>query len=331
MVSKNTFSIIVPVYNVAAYLYQCVDSILNQTYPDFELFLVNDGSTDTSLEICYELQKRDQRIVVINQLNSGASSARNNAISKASGDYLIFIDSDDYLESLDLFFKVNERIQYEKADIVLYGAKNYNTYTQSYKISKGNYNLGLIRDFDFLKSVKYLIMNGLFPGSSWVFSVKTSVVKQNALYFRTQIIAEDIDWVTKIFKHCKKVDAINDAYYVYRKNQPNSVTGNAGMKGIVSVLSIIEDWYPKLSKSNPLDLLLLHNLGYYYFTTFVLFDTISLKNRKELEFKMRSNFHVTSFVLTKKLRLLYFFCKLLGLKISSKVIAKGYAIKERLI
>jgi len=104
-----------------------------------------------------------------------------------------------------------------------------------------------------LATIDYLINATLFPGSAWIFTVKNAVVKQNNLSFRTQIIAEDIDWVTKVFKNCTTIDAVNDVFYVYRKNQTNSVTGNAGVKGVTSIMSIIEDWYPKLSKTNTLD------------------------------------------------------------------------------
>ena len=91
-------SVIVPVYNVESYLAQCLDSILTQTFMDVEIILVNDGSTDSSLIICKEYSKKDSRIKVINQPNAGVSAARNKGIELAIGDYLTFVDSDDWLE-----------------------------------------------------------------------------------------------------------------------------------------------------------------------------------------------------------------------------------------
>ena len=90
-------SIIVPVYNVEAYLPQCLDSLINQTYQDLEIICVNDGSTDGSLEILQKYQSKDKRIKVVSQKNQGLSGARNTGISQATGEWIMFVDSDDYL------------------------------------------------------------------------------------------------------------------------------------------------------------------------------------------------------------------------------------------
>ena len=101
----NLISVIVPVYNVEPYLRQCIDSILNQTYTDFELILVDDGSTDRCPEICDKYKEKDDRVRVLHKTNGGLSDARNHGIDIANGDYITFIDSDDmvskdYLEVL---------------------------------------------------------------------------------------------------------------------------------------------------------------------------------------------------------------------------------------
>ena len=90
-------SVIVPVYKVEKYIHKCVDSILTQTFPDFELFLVDDGSPDNCGKICDEYAEKDNRVIVIHKENGGLSDARNVAIDRAKGDYLTFIDSDDYV------------------------------------------------------------------------------------------------------------------------------------------------------------------------------------------------------------------------------------------
>ncbi|WP_163710538.1 glycosyltransferase family 2 protein [Mangrovibacterium lignilyticum] len=102
----TTVSIIVPIYNSSQYVPKCIKSIINQTYTDFELILINDGSTDQSGEICDEIAKRDNRIRVIHTLNGGVSTARNKGIENATGEYLCFIDSDDWIEPdfLESFF-----------------------------------------------------------------------------------------------------------------------------------------------------------------------------------------------------------------------------------
>ena len=96
------FAVIVPVYNVEQYLEKCILSILNQSYRDFELILIDDGSTDRSGEICDVYCSKDSRIKVIHQNNSGLSNARNKGIREATSDYLVFVDSDDWIDSNSL-------------------------------------------------------------------------------------------------------------------------------------------------------------------------------------------------------------------------------------
>ena len=95
---QNLISVIVPVYNVEEYLEECLNSILVQTYTNLEILIVNDGSTDNSLEILQEFSQRDSRITIFTKENGGLSSARNLAIDEAKGEYFTFIDSDDYIE-----------------------------------------------------------------------------------------------------------------------------------------------------------------------------------------------------------------------------------------
>lgn len=113
-------SIVVPVYNVEKYLGRCVDSILEQTYKDFELILVDDGSTDSSGTICDKLRKRDDRIRVIHQKNGGLSAARNTGLAEAKGEYITFIDSDDFIDQIFLEVLYQNALQYE-ADVSLCG------------------------------------------------------------------------------------------------------------------------------------------------------------------------------------------------------------------
>ena len=98
MIKAALLSVIIPVYNVEPYLEQCLDSVINQTYKNLEIICINDGSTDNSLKILEKYQKKDNRIKLINQKNKGLSEARNAGLDVAKGEYIAFVDSDDYLE-----------------------------------------------------------------------------------------------------------------------------------------------------------------------------------------------------------------------------------------
>lgn len=117
MKNNNTISVIIPIFNVEKYLGECLDSVINQTYKNLQIILVDDGSTDNSGKICDEYAAKDSRIVVIHQKNAGAGAAKNAGLEKATGEYLAFVDSDDYLE-LEAYEKMLEILVVNEADIV---------------------------------------------------------------------------------------------------------------------------------------------------------------------------------------------------------------------
>ena len=117
-------SVIIPVYNVEKYLRRCVDSVIGQTYKNLEIILVNDGSTDSSGEICDEYKAKDNRIIVINQENRGLSGARNTGIENAKGDYISFIDSDDWIKDDTYQYCISKIKSYVNVDVVQFGIIN---------------------------------------------------------------------------------------------------------------------------------------------------------------------------------------------------------------
>ena len=113
-------SIIIPVYNVEGYLVECLNSVVNQTYRDIEIIIVNDGSTDSSFSIIQQYQLQDERIKIINQENQGLSAARNAGIKKVSGEYIWFVDSDDYI-TIDACEKIVEKLKQNNYDLLIVG------------------------------------------------------------------------------------------------------------------------------------------------------------------------------------------------------------------
>lgn len=128
----DKISVIVPVYNVAPYLKQCLDSIVSQTYRNLEIILVNDGSTDNSLELCQQYQQEDQRIRMISQKNAGVSAAQNIGIDVSTGKYLTFIDPDDWYINPSSITDLYKMIKNKNADISI---GNFNTYNENNQTS----------------------------------------------------------------------------------------------------------------------------------------------------------------------------------------------------
>lgn len=202
-------SIIVPVYNVKKYLPQCIDSVINQTYTDWELILINDGSKDNSGIICDEYASKDERIKVIHKNNEGVSIARNSGIELAKGEYICFIDSDDWIEPTYLSdFRINEF----KCDFYFSGAL-YDTFDKVYSYKK--YNEKFCRN-------KYEVKNEFFDqdllsnGYPWGKLYKTQIIKENNLIFNENLtINEDHIFVFQYFRYINSLYITNTASYHY--------------------------------------------------------------------------------------------------------------------
>ena len=127
-------SIIVPIYNMEQYLNRCLESIINQTYENIEIILINDGSKDNSLEICKNYAKKDNRIMIIDQKNSGVSSARNSGLDKATGEYLAFVDPDDWIDKDGIEKMVDFALKH-KCDIAFFDYKINDEIQKSEKVN----------------------------------------------------------------------------------------------------------------------------------------------------------------------------------------------------
>lgn len=203
-------SIIVPVYNTANYLPQCVDSIICQSYTDWELILVDDGSKDQSGMICDEYAKRDNRIMVIHQSNNGVSSARNAGINYAKGEYLCFVDADDWLEPSFLI-----DFQFDKIKVDFYiGGYIFNTYGTPFSCKKYEEiccsGLSEIRDEFFRQNLQ---ANG-YP---WGKLYKSSIIRENSLRFNEKLsINEDHLFVFQYYLLCGSLSINSTINYQYR-------------------------------------------------------------------------------------------------------------------
>lgn len=209
-------SVIVPVYNVEEYLKDCIESILCQTYTDFELILINDGSTDNSASVCDEYAKKDERVSVIHQDNSGASSARNNGLCRAIGDYIMFIDSDDYIKD-DMFEKLITACEENGADIAVCGA----TIVQKNGVHEQiKSDVSTLTVCDKEQAAELII--GELNNALWNKLIKKSVIGNNQLEVG-KTYGEDYDFIVRILCNCSKVCFIPESLYYYRKNE-SSVT-----------------------------------------------------------------------------------------------------------
>lgn len=211
-------SVIVPVYNVESYLSACLESLINQTYQQLEIILINDGSTDNCPKICDSYASKDSKIVVIHQKNVGLSGARNTGLRHATGDLISFMDSDDLL-SLDYYQKLSDILLENKADIVECAYAKFETENDITKINQSSYKSAEIYKTE--KALE-LLMNEYIKQMVWNKLYRKEVIKN--ILFPVGKINEDEYWSYKIFGNAKKIIKIHDILYFYRQ-QPESIMG----------------------------------------------------------------------------------------------------------
>ena len=218
-------SIVIPVYNIEKYLKECLDSIVNQTFKDFEAICVNDGSKDNSLKILEEYTKKDSRFRVISQENGGSGSARNNGLRHAQGKYVQFLDGDDYFEPnmLETLYNLAEKYQ---ADIAVCSSKKVNDDGIITESKNPNFPLNLYKIF-FNKTFNYKdfpedIFN-LIGAVPWNKLYLKEMLNKNNLRFPNLIGPDDLCFVYMANVCAEKIIATNEEFINYRYNRPGSI------------------------------------------------------------------------------------------------------------
>lgn len=202
-------SVIIPIYNTEVYLRQCIDSVIQQTWKNLEIILVDDGSTDRCLQICEEYKKRDERIVVIHKENGGLSSARNAGLSAATGEYVGFVDSDDWI-SKGMYEHLVQAIEKTGSQIAITNMEEMYEYEQKYVNNHIKFeleNLEILRRF-FLREISESVCDKLYKRSLF-----------NTIRFSEGEINEDTYVVFCLLKDSKKVPVLQNKEYFYRKRQ----------------------------------------------------------------------------------------------------------------
>lgn len=206
-------SIIIPIYNVEKYLYKCVESVLVQSYRNIEIILIDDGSTDKSAEICDELAKLDKRIYVIHQKNKGVSYSRNLGISKAKGNYIAFLDSDDTVEK-NIYEKMYENIKRESAECSVIGIKRSYEYDQKITVQTKENKIYLMSGEEALDYA--MDKSDLWVGYPFNKLFKKEILDKYKIRFdENLIINEDSLFCYQYLSHCNKVVRDTTPLYNY--------------------------------------------------------------------------------------------------------------------
>ena len=235
-------SVVVPVYNVEDYLAKCIESILNQTFKDFELILVNDGSTDHSLDVIRKYEQLDERIKVVNKPNGGLSDARNAGMAIARGVYIDFVDSDDSIEP-DLLKECMEKFHETDADMVIFDVYQYYQKTNTREVIKNVYDGSKIYSLQSNPEMMTRILN-----AAWNKMYRLSLFKDSQIIYPWGCYYEDLGTTYRLLARCSKVAFVNKPLYDYLKDRPGNITTqfNFSVYHVLDMLKITMDDYQKL-------------------------------------------------------------------------------------
>ena len=224
-------SIIVPIYNVEKYLDRCMESLLNQTLKDIEIIMVDDGSPDNCPKMCDEYAKKDNRVKVVHKQNAGLGFARNSGLEVATGEYVAFVDSDDFVEC-DMYEKLYEQVKKNQADTIYCGFRKYWSnddikefrHVSNITIFEGkklvDFSLDLVGSFEGIKK------DWIYEMSVWHGLYSNKIIKKYSLGFHSEreVLSEDIVFQEQYLKYAKRVVYVPDTYYYYCFNNVGSLT-----------------------------------------------------------------------------------------------------------
>ena len=228
------YSFIVPVYNTEKYLKKCLDSLVNQTYKNFEIIVVNDGSTDKSSNIISKYQKKYKNIIVIDKENEGLSMARNRGVQKSSGKYIIFVDSDDYVSN-KLLEEVDKKI--DDSDILRFQiATEDEEYTKINEYHEEGFES--MRGYD---AFKYL-SSYHFVEPAWCYVIRKNYYIENKFSFKRGVYHEDFGLIPYVIYKARKVKSIDYIGYHYVQRNGSIMNNNDYKKTVKKAFDMLEQY-----------------------------------------------------------------------------------------
>lgn len=301
------FSIIVPVYNIEKYIKECIDSVLDQDFEKYELILVDDGSTDGSGIICDRYADTDKRIRVIHNQNEGPSSARNKGIRNAKGEFIIFLDSDDYWCRNTMLSELDAYISETGVDITAFdgysswiedrGVAHIDSKDMNKLISREN---GYCPE-DFIRT--HLQKNTYYTWYPWQYVFSRHLFIDNGLYFPQGKKYEDTYLIWRILLKAEKIGVFPQKYYIYRRNRPGATTAKPTYQSLNDFLWVIEDNIETLNGadiSSDVKELLADCFSKFYFSCCIMATLLKGNERRRYKQELKAKKIIMTYAISNK-------------------------------
>lgn len=321
-------SVIIPIYNVEKYLRQCIESIIQQHIEDMELILVDDGSPDMCPEICDEYAQRYSFVKAIHKKNGGLSDARNQGLKAANGQYVIFMDSDDWWNPNVSVQKMLEYVQGKPSvDMFLFTSYDY-IEGEGYFQRNEHQNFEKIDISSMKNYYQSLLDNGNLEVSANTKILRREFLLDNNLYFTLNLLSEDNEWIIRLLRVAKNVDKLNQPLYLCRLGRVDSITNSIKEKNIKDLLSIVKgsiDYYKK--NDNDIKEQELCFASYLWFCALGLANRLTKKELEEVKPMFKSTSSVCLYSNSKKTKLCNSVYRIFGFTITVKIL--GFYLKRK--
>lgn len=310
------FSVIVPVYNVEKYLAECLDSILAQTFSDYELIVVDDGAKDKSGKICDEYAEKDSRIKVIHKENGGLSDARNVGTKDARGDYMVYIDSDDYILSTDFLQVLHDNLS--GADILLY--KHQKFFDGSEEKLPCTYSYQNISPEDsYMEKLEKLVSGDAFYGMAWIKAFKRALIVEHKIEFEVGLLGEDMEWNYHLITHARSLNVVDRPFIAYRQ-RANSITTSTKLKNLTDFIYILEKWSHKINEEiqdEAFKNVLFGSMAKYYSNMLITYNRVKEKEKKQYIKRIKGLAWLLKYAMSKRPKLVAKVYRLFGFRLTT--------------
>ncbi|MCM3610417.1 glycosyltransferase [Planococcus sp. MERTA32b] len=325
-------SIIVPIYNVEQYLRMCLDSIVHQSYPDIELLLINDGSPDGSLVICREYEEKYPFVRVINKPNGGLSDARNRGILESTGEYIVFLDADDYWAGdflLDLMQQVRRN---PELDYILFNYKKFYQTSGVFGQTRHGKGLGKLNGSSGKAFLAALLQEDKeFNWFAWQGLISKRFLLEHNLFFQTGRNYEDILWTPQVLLKAKQVNFFEQSVYVYRLEREGQITSSFSMENLKGSMYAADFWHKELVKydlERKLNRQLLKNFMTSYFVTIWFAGFLEAAEKNELLAIMKEHRQLLAFPNSLAGNMTAILCRVFGFSVCMEILKKGIFVKR---
>lgn len=326
------FSVIVPIYNVAVYLPACVGSVLSQTFEDYELILIDDGSTDEGGTLCDELAQRHPWITVYHQPNAGLAAARNAGLDKAQGEYILFLDGDDVWLDAHFLDKIDTIIRSRQPDLVLY---NYARFADIpgepalVRLGPAKIAFSGRLPADANAAMDALAAQNAYQSSACIRAARHELLQNQR--FENQVLSEDIEWSAALLVKAASIVWLDEEAYGYRVRE-GSITKNISLRHVQDLTQIIEKlalWPRRANFPFARREAFLSYLAFQYATLLINMRLCNFVLPKDLSQRIRQLGWLLRHGQSRQVKLVYAAWRLLGLGGASRLLAGWFRLNNR--